>query len=421
MREPLRIVVSPLEEARADFSSHLRRVALPMKPLLLALPLLLLAASAGAQTTLAEDVRQEAERNRTLPDEARVSEAAKSPETLWALIIDPSTRYDDRMRAAEKAKDVLPPRYIAKQASAQLALEEERWKHQWWVRRGPVNALTTGPAPRLPETVARTRVLGFEWVPPAEPLDYPTSLAELRRAPWPWQVERALERVEIPIGSARGFDVVRDLPCATYSDETVVLNTLKRFPMTAETYGVVRNALAPKPDSFLESSLPEWWAYRQGDDWHAAQAFIVAMAPKNETTGAMVTSEAIATTSSILYGLEKMIQRMHDGPFPYTAFLALANRIDEEPLANGNDCLLAYDASRLVQVLDPPLVAAEPAFKNADGCRAWLADFHEWLRTHGGELEAGAAAERVPIANARSRMNQVSLCRLGFSSKRTRE
>jgi hypothetical protein len=208
------------------------------------------------QISLVEETQMEAELNRINPNEARVLAAAKSPESLWALIIDPSTRCDDRMRAAEMASEILPPRYMAILTAARLELE---------------------------------------WQPPPEPMDDPTTLAELRRTPWPWQVQK-----------------MRDSP---------------------------------------------------------------------------------------------------DEPFPYTAFLALAKRIDEEPLAEGNECGAAYDAARLVQVLDHPPVEEAPPFGTMDGCRTWLREFHDWLQSHRAELEAGAAAEFTAIADARARMNQVSLCR----------
>lgn len=364
----------------------------------LALPLLLLLS--------------EPDENRINPDETRVNEAAKSPEALWTFIIDPATRYDDRMLAAERAKDVLPARYVAKQIAAQVALEHERWNHHWWSSTRPSGAVVA------PERVVKRQLLGFDWVPPSERMEYPVSLSQFRAAPWPWQLDRALQRVKIPVDSGVGMDIVRDLPCAVHKDESVIERTLLRFPMTAESYGGIRNIVAPRPEMFLESGLPAGWSYREVDDWFGAQAFIVELAPANHTTGAFVITELIPMTSSMLFDLEKMIVHMRNSPdgssrerFPYTAFLALAHRIDDVPISDGNECLLAYDAARLVQVLDEPLVGREPDFAGPEACRTWRTQFHDWLVNHEAELATGAAGERELFEDARRRMLAVSLCR----------
>ena len=284
---------------------------------------------------------------------ARVSAAAESPETLWALILDPATKAEDRMSAAEMAKDVLPPAYIPKLAAVQIALAE---------------AATKQP-----------------------------------------ELQRALDRVRIQTADARGIDVVRDLPCGTALEERVVLETLRRFPMTAETYGVVRNVVEPRPGDFFPRTLPDWWAYGGDDEWHAAQAFIVELSRPQETDGRMFVTEPIATVSRMMYDLERMIGRMRS-PFPHTAFLALADRIDNEP-QHGNECLLVHDAVRLLGIVDDTPLPREPSFGDAQSCRAALARFHDWLENHRGELEAGASAEIVGIVEARVRMNGVSLCR----------
>jgi len=105
------------------------------------------------------------------PDQGRMVEVRRDPDALWAMILNPSTRYDDRMRAATMAKDILPPRFIPKFLAAKFALEEERWNHYWWVR--PVTNIMVRPAPHLPERVASRVVLGFNWEPPPQPIDEP--------------------------------------------------------------------------------------------------------------------------------------------------------------------------------------------------------------------------------------------------------
>lgn len=184
--------------------------------------------------------------------------------------------------------------------------------------------------------------------------------------------------------------------------------------MTAETYGVVRNIVAPRPTDFIPRGVPESM-FAGADDWHAAQAFIVDLSPPHETDGNMVFSEVILTISQRMFDLERMLRRMRpprtSGPVPYTAFLALADRIAHEPIHDNNECLLIHDAARLVQVVDDPPLPAEPRLASPQECRPALDRFRDWLESHRGELEAGAAREAAQVEEARARMNRVSLCR----------
>ncbi|MEA2491165.1 MAG: hypothetical protein QOH21_2957 [Acidobacteriota bacterium] len=298
-------------------------------------------------------------------------EAAQSPEALWALLTDPSTSYDDRMLAAERAKDVLPPRYLSKQIAIQVEFQDRQ--------------------------IATMDV-------------EPVTIEERREAPWRWQLAQALKRVDIPIGSANAMDVVGDLPCTTQREEWVIERTLRRFPMTAETYGVIRNMVAPRPEYFMEMELPEDFTYREGDDFFAAQVLIADLASSYVPAG-WFTTEIRPITSPTLYSLENMLLSMRS-PFPYTAFLALADRIEKAADENQLGRLLAYDAARLVQVLDdPPIEAVPPQFADRNACAAWLEEFHQWMQSNEGKLAAGAAQEQAAIDAARARMNRVTLCR----------
>lgn len=212
---------------------------------------------------------------------------------------------------------------------------------------------------------------------------------------------------------ATGYDAVRGLPCTTHEQETAILATLREAPMTAESYGVVRNIVAPRPGDFLPRGFPEGWAYAAGDDWHAAQAFIVELSPAHETDGAMVFSETFFSISNRMYDLERMLATMRphgtNAPFPYTAFLALAGRVANEPAGESRECGHAADATRLLQIFDH--AHPEPRLHGEEDCRAVLGQFRTWLDEHSAELEAGAAKEADAIAGARERMNAVSLCR----------
>ena len=151
------------------------------------------------------------------------------------------------------------------------------------------------------------------------------------------------------------------------------------------------------------------WTYAGDDEWHAAQAFIVDLSPPHESDGFMVFSEPFFSISHMMHDLPRMLLKMRprgpDDPMPYTAFLALANRVANEPYREGVDCQLAGDAGRLLQFMD----GKERGL--LDDCRVEVEKFRVWLEQHRAELEAGAAKERDAVEDARQRMNGITHCR----------
>lgn len=384
----------------------------------LALAWLLLVIPVAAQRAEAQPVESEEksrkvaellERARRMvpqPDARRVSEAASTPETLWAFLIDPSTSYDDRMGAAEKAKTLLPARYLPVLIAAQKELQWESFHHLWW---------QGSPASGSPAAAARTTILGFEWQPPAEPVERPKDLASLRRMPWPWQVQQAL-RWELDPGDAKAMDIVRDLPCRTALEQDVIASAVTHFIMTAETYGVLRNLLARNEG--LYPTYGRWFgdiSYTPEDEqhWWATQAFLAervtdldSLHTLSRAAGTMRTQDGPGAPRAKVRRSERV-----RGPVPYTLFLAVAKGIEQHAVRSENHCRLASYASHLVQALDAPPFEAEPRLEDEQQCFTWMANFQRWLDSRREELEAKAAAERAAIAAARVRMEEVTLCR----------
>lgn len=329
-------------------------------------------------------MREEARRNEIQPDTARVAAAARSPETLWAFLVDPDTFYDDRMAAAAKANSVLPPRYIGKQSAAQAELRYEAWKHRWWQR-----------SPDAPQpAIARVTLLGVEWQPPAEPLLPPRNLAEERKMPWPWQVDRALRQIYLPVRSESGFEAVQDLPCANGRDQEAIIRALQRFPRTAETYGVLRNIF--EKNGGKTRILP--WLADTSYDWWATQAFVAELAPAADY-------DMISVLAPVVGNMRAGAPIDTRASFPFTALLALASRIDDLALDPQNSEYLLSGKAALLQAVDVPKFEAEHE------PHEWMLGFHRWLETNRPALEAGAAAEADAVAAARERLHQVALCR----------
>lgn len=327
------------------------------------LPLLLIAVCAHAQRAI-EQAREYERRTAIQPDMVKVSEAAKTPETLWAFLLDPMTTYDDRMAAAAKAAGILPPSYIAKKIAVEMELDTE---------------------------------------PPAIRALDELTIDGLRQTPWPWQVQRALRKIWIDRGHATGFEIARELPCGTDFEANVVIRTLGWFPMTAESYGLLLNVIGNRDEAFRQSAsiwLGDLARRRSNDErFWANQALVAKLAPTADRDW--------------VWQLSRIVPAMREkkGPMPFTAFLAVADRMEELVLQGDNRYWIVRDAPELMQVLDPPPFERDPKFNSEDEVMAWMAEFHRWLESHRSELEKGAAAETIPIAAARARMDAVTLCR----------
>jgi hypothetical protein len=288
---------------------------------------------------------------------------------LWAVILDPATPQAARMEAVDKMDGHGTPQNIEKAMQAQLEVARE--------------------AARDPK-------------------------------PWHADVLRALDRLYMPAGYIPGIDFLRKMPCTSELEEQLMYRNLERFLMRPELYGVLRN-LARRHDGRLTTKR-EWfgWGQYRGEDkdiWPASQAFVVEFAADADR--------------DMLKRLVRIVDRMRhadrDNPEPYTALLAVLNRIDavaEEPKQR---CWVAGQASFLLHGYDLPRIPANaPAFvnemreypiwnpdtyENAAECDAWIGTFRTWFAAHRQALEIGAAAEREAIAKARARMLAEELCR----------
>ena len=119
----------------------------------------------------------------------RITRALRSPDALWAFVTSPEPMYLERRAAAHQAKGLVPIAWLPKvwQAVAELRRQQD----QFGLKPHPMNSMMWIPGDRSLPRVPR-RILGHEWTPPAEPLEYPLTLKEREAAPWPWQVLEAL-------------------------------------------------------------------------------------------------------------------------------------------------------------------------------------------------------------------------------------
>lgn len=108
----------------------------------------------------------------------------------------PDTRYRERIAAASQGKQVFPITWLVRLVTTLDDLREEQMLHRWGLKPSPMSAGFAVPRrPLLPEE--RTRhILRHDWVVPDKPTGFePVSnnLTQMSDAPWPLQVQTALD------------------------------------------------------------------------------------------------------------------------------------------------------------------------------------------------------------------------------------
>lgn len=227
-------------------------------------------------------------------------------------------------------------------------------------------------------------------------------------------------------GAVRAAEQGPILPCESEADMQAVLLDLEDARMTPERYGVLRNLVLRHGGKV--PTTREWFGWasygpQDNEIWWASQAFVADLAPEAER--------------ELLKRLVRIVDRMRHkgdntprvarGGEPFTALLALVDRIDamaEEPKAR---CWLAGEASFLLHRYDLPRIPRDAisvvnemreypmwdpdTHENVAECDAWIGAFRTWLATYRKELEEGAAAEADTIEIARERMLAEGFCR----------
>jgi hypothetical protein len=123
--------------------------------------------------------------------------ALASESELLRFLADPETQYLDRMAAASRGADLITPEQLPNlwHASANLRhavgpspceylYSSHRAVWQWIAR-------SKDAVPPNPFRIA-TVILGRDVQPPSEYIDYPATFEARRKAPWEWQLRRAL-------------------------------------------------------------------------------------------------------------------------------------------------------------------------------------------------------------------------------------
>lgn len=131
-----------------------------------------------------------------------LDEARDDPEALWDFLTSPSTPFLERMAAAHRCGDVLPTEIILRVFDA---IDELQF-YDWGVLHHPLSSVGWPPDDIVVAQLQRGEpidVLGHKWTPPDEPIEHPITWEEHVAAPWPWQVEQALNQIPGTLRASR--------------------------------------------------------------------------------------------------------------------------------------------------------------------------------------------------------------------------
>ena len=133
---------------------------------------------------------------------AALSNALSRPDRLVDFITNPQTNYADRMGAAMQGANLVPVQQMPTVLHDRDELDHEFLKCGWGLLPNPMSQTAL---PYFDDHADSRMVLGRWWDAPPKRLPYPITWEEESKAPWPWQVQQALDTLFVEMGwSARG-------------------------------------------------------------------------------------------------------------------------------------------------------------------------------------------------------------------------
>jgi hypothetical protein len=169
-----------------------------------------------------------------------LSKALETPEDLWRFITAPDTPYIDRMAAVSQGSSLFPLEWMPRLMAAIGELRRESRLHSWGVSQ-PVFSATrfNGLGIELqkinPKTPKEFIVLGHKWNAPTNEIPYPETMQAKERAPWPWQVQNALNELLVYIKpyhterekAERWLEAAMQMPCTTDEEAGLFIEASK--------------------------------------------------------------------------------------------------------------------------------------------------------------------------------------------------
>lgn len=370
-----------------------------------------------------------------------LTRALKDPKTAWEFIISPDTPYLDRRAAAiqarplfQRAGDFLD--WLSRLNSAFADLRKVEWL--WGIRMHPDSAAMRNDEQLrttlkgIPESKRTRRTLGHLWRVPVEPIDFPLTWEAESRAPWPWQVQKALQELYFGFGPQHEIgpraeeqwtEKMLKLPTRTDIGATqfVALTSRSEVRNLSVLARWRRFTLDPRyPRTAVQIAVgisPRWYEQRSNLIARLINLDIITLSPhKQARSEAMYRIRELRETSdgppsfnrillpvpfaSVLAASKRALDPADDDEFNrlYRIF-AICGVLDDRPLETSGLRVGPFTAGRAWN--RPPLVPKGGISPGSPEVPIGLKAFEDWFKAHRAELEAAAGKETPELDKAR--------------------
>ena len=354
-----------------------------------------------------------------------LTRALTTPQRFWAFLTAPETSYPERRAAAVQGKNVFPVAWLPRLMVAMDTLEREDAVHHWGLKVSPFSAQGPRTPPLLTPSQRVRHILGHEWTVPATPQDYPLSDAQRRRAPWPWQVQAALNellrqivppmsmtRAPEQIAAGRAWiDAAMTMPCATDDEAVLFVRAtadsmhFKTVPVLARWRQIALDSRFPRAAADVANDLGE--AMRLWDDDRASLlgqiigADIIQKSPHPNARSA-------AANGTRLFG-ESLYDSSHvKRPEPALAILAAGDAAQDPKNGDPWTRLDLYVFGVCAAVSDPPFAPDFGMDPRSPHVARDLATFAAWFAGRRASLTATVKSEAGQINSLRSELDRAA-------------
>ena len=271
--------------------------------------------------------------------------------------------------------------------------------------------------------VAQT-ILGHQWTPPKELVEYPLTPAERERAPWPWQVQQALQDLYgglvpstyAPLERAKAeayLAAVLTMPCGT-DDEAQLLVQATQYSShfkTPAVMGALRNiAMNPNhPLAAVQVTSMFADATRLWDDpasWAIGNAGMLDI---------LRGSPHAAARNNAVYAIRNLREAFRSGgttrrALPAAVILEASRRALDTTTAAEWDRLYVYAFSAIEALDDPPFPAERGMDPASPLVAQRLAAFGRWYDAERQGLQALAREQAAEVERS-ARVLDTPKCR----------
>jgi hypothetical protein len=367
-----------------------------------------------------------------------LTQALTDAESFWKYVTAPETKFELRRAAVAQAQGMLPLEYLPKLVDAEAELQKEQELHGWGLadnnyRKNAAWLLDNFARQGLPRE--RT-VLGHAWRVPYKASSYPITWKAKCEAPWPWQVQQALQGYRLPRitkfahGTTNWAEAILKLPCNTDAEAELFVGLsreLRYMPVYARWRKIAMDPTKPNATRELRNVLYETFLRVNPEPPTICQVILTDVVKTNRNllgTGQMLLLLPDMRVRCVPEDNYNRVQR----PIPATSVLA----VSEEALnpANGEEWvrLLCY-VTELCWTLDSrklnPAGHMEGEFITGDDwnqsplspfdtrdvrpeqklrAKELMENFEKWFRKNEVKLREEAAKEASEIERVRNEM-----------------